>query len=154
MTKLLITYYSSYGHIFEMAKAARDAAEDLENVNVKLARIPELEAARKAMSQQEAYVEAQKKLVEQAINEELSVRQMEELVRKYQEEKKKSSQKNQKQQQKSREEEAIYKSITSKLRNKLSTKVDIKSKKKGGEIRIAYYSDDELDRILRLFENI
>lgn len=98
-------------------------------------------------------VEAQKKLVEYAINEDLSVRQMEEAVRKYQQQGNKAK-KTAKQQERSREEEAIYRSITSKLRDKLSTKVDIKSKKKGGEIRIAYYSDDELDRIIRLFENI
>ncbi len=60
MTKLLITYYSSYGHMFEMAKEARNAVEENENYEVKLRKIPELEAARKAMSGQDAYNVAQK----------------------------------------------------------------------------------------------
>lgn len=59
MTKLLITYYSSYGHMFKMAKAARDAAAENENYEVKLRKIPELEAARKAMSNQDPYLQAQ-----------------------------------------------------------------------------------------------
>lgn len=59
MTKLLVTYYSSYGHMYEMAKVARNAAEE-ENYDVRLRKIPELEAARKAMSGQDAYVVAQK----------------------------------------------------------------------------------------------
>lgn len=60
MTKLLVTYYSSYGHMFEMAKAARNAAEENNNYEVKLRKIPELEAAKKAMSGQDAYQIAQK----------------------------------------------------------------------------------------------
>lgn len=60
MTKLLITYYSSYGHIYKMAKAARDAAAENNDYEVKMLKIPELEAAKKAMSAQEAYLEAQK----------------------------------------------------------------------------------------------
>lgn len=59
MTKLLITYYSAYGHMFEMANAARDAAAEESDYEVKLRKIPELEAARKAMSGQEPYVQAQ-----------------------------------------------------------------------------------------------
>lgn len=59
MTKLLVVYYSSYGHMFEMAKAARDAAAENENYEVRLRKIPELESARKAMSTQDAYVQAQ-----------------------------------------------------------------------------------------------
>jgi NAD(P)H dehydrogenase (quinone) len=60
MTKLLITYYSSYGHIYEMAKAAADEAAENSDYEVKLRKIPELEAARKAMSGQDAYIQAQK----------------------------------------------------------------------------------------------
>ncbi|ADQ14666.1 NAD(P)H:quinone oxidoreductase [Halanaerobium hydrogeniformans] len=60
MTKVLITYYSSYGHIFKMAQSAAAALEDNEDYEVKLRKIPELEAARKGMSSQDAYVEAQK----------------------------------------------------------------------------------------------
>ena len=59
MTKLLVTYYSSYGHMYQMAQAAAEAAAENDNYEVKLKKIPELEAARKAMSGQEAYVQAQ-----------------------------------------------------------------------------------------------
>ncbi len=58
MAKLLVTYYSSYGHIYEMAKVARNGAEE-ENHEVRFRKIPELEAARKAMSGQDAYLVAQ-----------------------------------------------------------------------------------------------
>jgi ParB family chromosome partitioning protein len=44
--------------------------------------------------------------------------------------------------------------ISSRLRRTLSTKVHVKSKKKGGEIRIEYYSDEDLERLLELFELI
>jgi len=60
MTNLLITYYSSYGHIFEMAKAAKNAASENEDYEVKLRKIPVLDAAKKAMSGQDAYQAAQK----------------------------------------------------------------------------------------------
>lgn len=59
MTKLLVTYYSSYGHMYQMAKAAADAAAENSDYEVKLRKIPELESARKAMSAQDAYVQAQ-----------------------------------------------------------------------------------------------
>ncbi|TYP95042.1 chromosome partitioning protein, ParB family [Fodinibius salinus] len=50
--------------------------------------------------------------------------------------------------------EAILDEISDRLRRKLSTKVNIKPKKNGGEIHIEYYSDDELDRLLDLFDSI
>jgi len=48
----------------------------------------------------------------------------------------------------------FIKEISNRLRTKLSTKVNVKSKKDGGEIRIEYYSDEELDRLLELFDEI
>lgn len=59
MTKLLITYYSSYGHMHQMAEAAKEAAAEVDDYDVKLKKIPELESARKAMSAQDAYLAAQ-----------------------------------------------------------------------------------------------
>lgn len=50
--------------------------------------------------------------------------------------------------------QAILDEISDRLRRKLSTKVNIKPKKNGGEIHIEYYSDDELDRLLDLFDSI
>ena len=61
MTKLLVIYYSSYGHIFRMARAAMEGVKDDENYEVRLRKIPELQQAKEAMSGQDAYIEAQKK---------------------------------------------------------------------------------------------
>lgn len=50
MTKVLVLYYSTYGHIETMAKAVAEGAADVEGVTVDLKRVPELvpeEVARK-----------------------------------------------------------------------------------------------------------
>jgi ParB family chromosome partitioning protein len=44
--------------------------------------------------------------------------------------------------------------LSSRLRTKFGTKVDIKRKQNGGEIRIEYYNNDELDRLLLLFDQM
>jgi NAD(P)H dehydrogenase (quinone) len=51
MTKVLVLYYSMYGHIETMAKAVAEGAGGVEGVEVAIKRVPELmseEAARKA----------------------------------------------------------------------------------------------------------
>jgi NAD(P)H dehydrogenase (quinone) len=51
MTKVLVLYYSSYGHIETMAKAVAEGAKGVEGVEVTVKRVPELmpeEVARKA----------------------------------------------------------------------------------------------------------
>jgi len=51
MTKVLVLYYSSYGHIEAMAGAVAEGAESVDGVEVTIKRVPELvpeEAARKA----------------------------------------------------------------------------------------------------------
>jgi ParB family chromosome partitioning protein len=90
----------------------------------------------------------QKAIFKKVIEKGYSVRQTEEAVRaldKEQEESKKSTE---------TENDAFLKEISNRLRRKLSTKVNIKSKKNGGEIRIEYYSDEELDRLLELFDSL
>jgi ParB family chromosome partitioning protein len=42
--------------------------------------------------------------------------------------------------------------VANNLRQKLSTKVSIRKKQQGGEIRIEYYSNEDLDRLISLFE--
>ncbi|PYZ99109.1 flavoprotein [Alteribacter lacisalsi] len=59
MTKILIPFYSAYGHIHTMAKAVAEGAKDVEGVEVKIVRIPEFDEVQKAMSGQDAYVQAQ-----------------------------------------------------------------------------------------------
>jgi NAD(P)H dehydrogenase (quinone) len=56
---VLVTYYSAYGHTYQMAQAVADGARSVQGTDVRLRRIPELEEARKALSKQEFYVKAQ-----------------------------------------------------------------------------------------------
>jgi len=59
-THILVVYYSSYGHVFQLAQAVAEGAGSVEGTEVRIRKIPELEDARRAMSVQEAYIEAQK----------------------------------------------------------------------------------------------
>lgn len=63
-TNVLIPFYSSYGHTYQMAQAVAEGAEGVDDTEVKLRRIPELEGARQAMSGQDAYVQAQETMSE------------------------------------------------------------------------------------------
>ena len=58
-TKVLVVYYSSYGHIHRMAQDVVKGAEGVPGTEVRLRRVAELEEARRAMSGQEWYVKAQ-----------------------------------------------------------------------------------------------
>lgn len=93
--------------------------------------------------------EDQEAIFNKAIENGYSVRQTEKAVKALTEEKQES-----KKTVGQNRQNAFLKEISSRLRSKLSTKVKVKSKKNGGEIRIEYYSDEELDRLLELFEDI
>ncbi|WP_103027611.1 NAD(P)H:quinone oxidoreductase [Salinibacter altiplanensis] len=58
-TRVLVPFYSTYGHTFQMARAVADGAGDADQTTVRLRRIPELPASRDALSGEEAYEEAQ-----------------------------------------------------------------------------------------------
>lgn len=58
-TNVLVVYYSTYGHVFQMAQAVAEGAKSVEDTEVRLRRIPELEEARRHLSTQEFYVQAQ-----------------------------------------------------------------------------------------------
>ena len=58
-TNVLIAFYSTYGHVHRMALAVAEGAQSVPDTTVRLCRIPELEEARKALSAQDAYVQAQ-----------------------------------------------------------------------------------------------
>lgn len=92
----------------------------------------------------------QKKLLKKIVEGALSVREVEKQVRTLD---KKNEQQRKKKKQRS-PDNPFLDEISERLRSTLSTKVDIKSRNKGGEIRISYYSDDDLERILQLFESI
>lgn len=93
--------------------------------------------------------DVQKELFEKAVENDYSVRQLEEAVRKIGQKEKKKSKDGKKD-----ENSAFINEISNRLRRKFSTKVNIKQKKDGGEIRIEYYTDEDLDRLLELFESI
>jgi len=92
--------------------------------------------------------EDQEKIYKKAVKNDYSVRQIEKAVRSLGEEKSDTGK------TKQDDNSTFYNEISNRLRRKLSTKVNIKSKKNGGEIRIEYYSDEELERLLELFESI
>lgn len=48
----------------------------------------------------------------------------------------------------------FYDEISDRLRRTFSTKVNVKPKAKGGEIKIEYYSEEDLERILSIFDSI
>lgn len=58
-TNVLVVYYSAYGHLFKMAQAVEAGAKSVADTDVRLRRVAELEDARKHMSQQPPYVQAQ-----------------------------------------------------------------------------------------------
>ncbi|TSB45508.1 NAD(P)H:quinone oxidoreductase [Alkalicoccobacillus porphyridii] len=60
MVKIVIPYYSSYGHVYSLAKAVEEGANKVDGAEVKLVKIPETKEVREAMSSQDAYVDAQK----------------------------------------------------------------------------------------------
>ena len=62
--KVLIAFYSSYGHVHRMARSVVEGAESVRGAEVRLRRIPELEEARRAMSAQEWYVKAQEAMAD------------------------------------------------------------------------------------------
>lgn len=59
MTKILVIYYSAYGHILQMARSAFKTVDKQEDYEVKIRKISELQQAKEAMSGQDAYVKAQ-----------------------------------------------------------------------------------------------
>lgn len=59
MTNILVVYYSAYGHVFQMAQAVAEGARSVDETDVRLRKVPELSAAREAMTSQPAYVAAQ-----------------------------------------------------------------------------------------------
>jgi len=90
----------------------------------------------------------QEKILDKIINYDWSVRQTEGAVRKQQTKSNKGSV------NKKKPKNPFYDEISGRLRRILSTKVDIKEKPNGGEIRIEFYGDEDLERILALFDTI
>ncbi|MEX1212487.1 MAG: ParB/RepB/Spo0J family partition protein [Balneolaceae bacterium] len=90
----------------------------------------------------------QRALFDQIAREDLSVREVEARVRSL--EKKRE----QKRQAPEPAPDPVMEDIQRRLQQRFSTKVDVKTRKDGGEIRIAWYTEDDLDRLLQLFDQI
>lgn len=91
---------------------------------------------------------AQQKLLTKIIKLGWSVRQVEEAVRGL------SSASTKKKPAKKEPSNPFYDEISARLRRTFSTKVNVKPKAKGGEIKIEYYSEEDLERILSIFDSI
>ena len=87
-------------------------------------------------------------LAEKIIDEELSVRETESLVKRLLEKKPEAAEK------KSKFNTEGYNKLEENLRDILGTKVKLKSGKNKGAIEIEYYSDEDLDRIMTLMNKI
>lgn len=95
----------------------------------------------------------QYELAEKVIEEELSVRKIEELVKAYNEPKKEEQTKKV---TGIKDPEAVraYLALAKDLKSVLGAKVNIKNGKNKGKIEIEYYSDDELERLVGLIKTI
>lgn len=89
----------------------------------------------------------QKSILKKILKKSLSVRQTEEVVRSLSKKDEKPSSK-----KANKKTSPFLNQIEKRLRNNLSTKVNIKQKGDGGEIRIEYYSNDDLERLLQIFD--
>ncbi|MCG8373200.1 MAG: ParB/RepB/Spo0J family partition protein, partial [Balneolales bacterium] len=87
-------------------------------------------------------------LLDKIIRQGWSVRQVEDAVREAQNPSKRKVSK------KTELSNPFYDEISNRLRRTFSTKVNIRPKAKGGEISIEYYSEEDLERILSIFDSI
>ena len=93
--------------------------------------------------------ETQEMIALKVFDHKLSVRETEALVRKI------LKPSNQKETVSNSAEDAVYESLEEKMKGIMGTKVSIQRKKNNkGKIEIEYYSKDELERIIDLFESI
>jgi ParB family chromosome partitioning protein len=90
---------------------------------------------------------SQATLLNKIIRENWTVRQVEDSVRDLLSTKTKKS-------NKKKITDPFYNEISDRLRRTFSTKVQLKPKAKGGEISIEYYSKEDLERILAIFDSI
>lgn len=94
--------------------------------------------------------EIQYTLAQQIFDEKLSVRETEKLIKKMQNPKPEKTEQNQ-----DNNMAVFYEDIEQKLKSIMGTKVSINQKdNKKGKIEIEYYSNDELERIVDLFQSI
>lgn len=91
----------------------------------------------------------QKRILKKITKKSLSVRQTEKLVRSLQKKGNSATAK-----KSAPKPSPFLNKIEKELRNNLSTKVNIREKGDGGEIRIEYYSNDDLERLLQIINEV
>jgi NAD(P)H dehydrogenase (quinone) len=64
LTNVLIVYYSTYGHVYALARAVEEGARWISDTEVRMSRIPELTEARVALAGNRAYEQAQEEQME------------------------------------------------------------------------------------------
>ena len=89
--------------------------------------------------------ELQYELAQQVIDDKLSVRELERIIKRISEEKKNEN-------NNKLELNPYYKELKNQLQNYFGTKVNISNKKNRGKIEIEYYSEDDLQRILDIID--
>jgi ParB family chromosome partitioning protein len=95
----------------------------------------------------------QEKVWEKVVEEGLSVRNVEKIVQEADEPPEKSSSTGTTSSGKP-EKSPYVREVEERLQHNLGTKVNIRTKKNGGAIEIQYYSNEDLDRLLNLFDDI
>ncbi|NOX36163.1 MAG: ParB/RepB/Spo0J family partition protein [Calditrichaeota bacterium] len=94
--------------------------------------------------------EIQEKIWRKAVKDQLSVRKVEQLVRKYNQQTSDAPEVRPK-----RSRKMMYISrFEEQLREKLGTQVKIRTRKEGGSIEIMYYSMEDLERLMEIFDQI
>jgi ParB family chromosome partitioning protein len=91
----------------------------------------------------------QEKIWRRSVKESLSVRSVEGLARKFEEKSKSQPVKAVK-----HRKSAYINKIETKLREKLGTQVKLRTKKEGGSIEVVFYSAEDLERLLDIFDQI
>jgi ParB family transcriptional regulator, chromosome partitioning protein len=130
------TTITNFMRLLKLPKEIRSSVED-GSVTMGHAR------ALLSVSEKSRQIEIWKKI----INNELSVRKVEQLV-------KPTAKPQKKEQQPPDKNSYLLEDMEHQIRNRLTTKVRIKSKRKGGSIEIDYYDYEDLDRIMSLICDI
>jgi len=98
--------------------------------------------------------EEQQRIWKKVVSQSLSVRQVEEMVRKSSGETEENSPDKSLSNTARATKSAYLVEIEERLQHRLGTKVNIRNRKDGGSIEIKYYSNEELERLLELLEDV
>jgi ParB family chromosome partitioning protein len=121
---------SSIANIVRLLSLPKDVQQFIESGTISLGHAKVLAGLSTA--------EAQLQLAQKIVSEQLSVRQIEQMI---------SGQKKGRGTASKKEEPRRFRNLEEQFRKRLGTKVQVKAGARGGQLIIHYFSDDELDRI-------